>query len=123
MVVLGQVAVQVVGVGRRTGGKFETFGGIACVGDVGEAVGTGGVTVSVGEIVYDIETQVWHLPSPVVGLDVAVLISLNQEYRNRNRQDTYSLFLMNNLNKCLHICKFLFPLLYRMKYSSLVNFQ
>jgi len=74
VVVLRQVAIQVVGVGGCARSKLETFGGIACVGDVGEAVGTGRVAVGVREVVYDIETQVRHLPTPVVGLDVAVEI-------------------------------------------------
>jgi len=32
----------------------------------------GGIPVGVGQVVYDIKTEVWHLPSAVVGFEIAV---------------------------------------------------
>ena len=72
MVVLGKIAIEVVLVGGGTCFEFETFGGVAGIGHVGQSVRAGGIAVSIRKVIDDVETQIRHLPSAVVSFEVAV---------------------------------------------------
>jgi len=72
VVVLCEVAIEVILVGRSSYHVLKAFVGVSQIGHVGQAVRAGGIPVGVGQVVYDIKTEVWHLPSAVVGLEIAV---------------------------------------------------
>ena len=72
MVVLCEVAIEVILVGRSSYHVLEAFVGVSQIGHVGQSVRAGGIAVSVGKVVDDVETQIRHLPSAVVGFEVAV---------------------------------------------------
>jgi len=59
-------------VGRSSYHVLKAFVGVSQIGHVGQAVRTGGIPVCVGQVVYDIKTEVWHLPSAVVSFEVVV---------------------------------------------------
>ena len=72
MVVLCEVAIEVILVGRSSYQVFKAFVGDSQIGHVGQAVRAGGIPVGVGKVVDDFETQIRHLPSAVVGFEIAV---------------------------------------------------
>ena len=72
MVVLCEVAIEVILVGRSSYHVLKAFVGVSPIGHIGEAIRAGGIPVAVGQVVYDIKTEVWHLPSAVVGFEIAV---------------------------------------------------
>ena len=72
MVVLCEVAIEVILVGRSSYHVLKAFVGVSQIGHVGQAVRAGGIPVGVGQVVYDIKTEVWHLPSAVVSFEIAV---------------------------------------------------
>jgi len=72
VVVLCEVAIEVILVGRSSYHVLKAFVGVSQIGHVGQAVRAGGIAVSVGKVIDDVETQIRHLPSAVVVLEVAV---------------------------------------------------
>jgi len=72
VVVLCEVAIEVILVGRSSYHVLKAFVGVSQIGHVGQAVRAGGIPVGVGQVVYDIKTEVWHLPSAVVSFEIAV---------------------------------------------------
>jgi len=72
VVVLCEVAIEVILVGRSSYHVLKAFVGVSQIGHVGQAVRAGGIAVSVGKVIDDVETQIRHLPSAVVSFEVAV---------------------------------------------------